>query len=114
MLISQPTDLNLNRMSSIQFPLLPKDFKNPPVTEKRKCTSDCPWYYFCAGGCPIEASQSCGSHNEHSPYCAVYRELIPEVLRLEALRLLKYNQLPDFEVAITKINFGGLNVSRKY
>lgn len=46
----------------------------------------CLWKYYCAGGCPLLADQPGGK----SPYCEVYQALLPELLRLEGLRLLKW------------------------
>lgn len=64
-------------------------FQNPPVEEKEPCRS-CPWRYWCAGGCPLLTYRMTGRFDVKSPYCAVYQALYPEVLRLEALRLLHY------------------------
>jgi uncharacterized protein len=59
------------------------------VDEKEGC-AECEWRYWCAGGCPLETFQATGRYNTRSPHCAIYRTLIPEVLRLEALRIVKY------------------------
>ena len=59
------------------------------VDEKEGC-ADCRWRYWCAGGCPLEAFRATGRYDTRSPHCAIYRALMPEVLRLEALRLVKY------------------------
>jgi uncharacterized protein len=77
-------------------PLLPvlKDadkLQNPAVDEKTGCR-DCQWRYWCAGGCPLLSQRISGNSKARSPYCSVYQALIPEVLRLEGLRLLKYSQ----------------------
>lgn len=65
--------------------------QNPSVETKPVC-QDCEWRYWCAGGCPLINKRIYGSYNAKSPYCSIYRALFPEVLRLEALRLLKYEQ----------------------
>ncbi len=67
-------------------------FQNIPVDEKEGCR-DCTWRYWCAGGCPLLAHCTTGRSDVPSPYCAVYKALYPDVLRLEGLRLLKW-QLP--------------------
>ncbi|MCD6289306.1 MAG: hypothetical protein J7M34_02290 [Anaerolineae bacterium] len=36
-----------------------------------------------------------GRYDVKSPYCNIYRALFPEVLRLEALHLLKYRDEPE-------------------
>jgi uncharacterized protein len=68
-------------------------FQNISVDEKEGC-QDCIWRYWCAGGCPLLAWRTTGRSGVPSPYCAVYKALYPDVLRLEGLRLLKW-QLPS-------------------
>ncbi len=63
--------------------------QNPAVDEKPGCRR-CRWRYFCAGGCPLLAFRTAGSYAARSPYCDVYRALIPDVIALEGLRLLKW------------------------
>ena len=58
--------------------------------EEREGCAKCKWRYWCAGGCPLETFQAAGRYDTRSPLCTVYRTLIPEVLRLEALRIVKY------------------------
>ena len=57
-------------------------FSNP-VAETQPDCHDCTWRYICAGGCPLLAREA------KSPYCALYRQLLPELLHLEGLRLLQ-------------------------
>lgn len=57
--------------------------KGITVDQKRRCHS-CRWRYFCAGGCPLL---------KNAPYCAVYKALIPEVLKLEAKRLIGFGSV---------------------
>lgn len=59
---------------------------NPVVDAKDECR-DCVWRYVCGGGCPLQAQQRAGSYYAKSPYCAIYQALLPEVARLEMLRL---------------------------
>ena len=59
------------------------------VDEKEGCRQ-CEWRYWCAGGCPAATYRSTGRYDVKSPNCAIYKALFPEVLRLEALRLLRY------------------------
>jgi len=58
------------------------------VLEKTEC-ADCEIKYYCAGGCPQLAIRS-GSIKNKSPFCNIYKALYKDVLRLEALRILKY------------------------
>ena len=62
--------------------------QNISVDERDGCRL-CPWRYSCAGGCPAETYRLAGRYNVPSPYCGVYQELLPDVLRLEGLRLLQ-------------------------
>ncbi|HEB78821.1 MAG TPA: radical SAM protein [Methylothermaceae bacterium] len=64
---------------------------NPPVTEREGC-AECTWRFWCAGGCPLLTQRVTGRTDLRSPYCRVYKALFPELLRLEALRLLKWEK----------------------
>src|SRR5436309_7720925 len=59
------------------------------VEEKEGCRT-CEWRYWCTGGCPLLTYRSTGRYDVKSPNCNIYKALFPEVLRLEALRLLRY------------------------
>jgi len=60
-----------------------------PVEEKEGCRT-CDWRYWCTGGCPLLTYRMTKRYDVKSPNCNIYQSLFPEVLRLEALRLLKY------------------------
>lgn len=64
---------------------------NLPVEQKEDCWF-CNWRYWCTGGCPLQSHRSKGSYSVRSPYCNIYKSLFPEVLQLEALRLIKYEE----------------------
>ena len=68
--------------------------QNVPVDEKDGCR-DCPWKYWCAGGCPLATYRATGRYDVKSPNCNIYRALFPAALRLEGLRLLKYQDDPE-------------------
>jgi uncharacterized protein len=61
--------------------------QNLSVEEKDGC-QNCPWKYWCCGGCPLTAQQTTGRYDVKSPYCSIYQKLFPEILRLEGLRIL--------------------------
>jgi uncharacterized protein len=65
------------------------DFQNIPADQKDECR-DCTWKYWCAGGCPLLAFKTTGQINTPSPYCHAYKALYPELVRLEGLRLLRW------------------------
>ncbi len=62
---------------------------NPSANEKEGCRG-CEWRYWCSGGCPALTYKATGRFDIKSPNCNIYKVLLPEVLRLEGLRLLKY------------------------
>jgi uncharacterized protein len=66
--------------------------QNLAVDEKEGCRS-CEWRYWCTGGCPLLTYQVTGRNDIRSPNCNIYKALFPDVLHLEALRLLAY-QVP--------------------
>jgi len=68
--------------------------QNLSVDEKEGCKA-CEWKHWCAGGCPLETYRATGRYNVKSPNCNIYKALFPEALRLEGLRLLKYQDDPE-------------------
>ena len=65
--------------------------------DQKECER-CVWRYRCAGGCPRLTFQRTGRYDAKSPLCEVYRSILPEVMRLEALRLIKYEKPWDFSI----------------
>lgn len=65
--------------------------QNHSVEEKTGCR-DCTWRYWCAGGCPALTYRVTGRWDLKSPNCHIYQALFPEVLRLEGLRLMKWER----------------------
>jgi uncharacterized protein len=63
--------------------------QNYSVEEKEGCR-DCEWKHWCAGGCPQATFRATGRYDIQSPNCRIYKTLYPEMVRLEALRLLKF------------------------
>ena len=68
--------------------------QNLSVEEKEGCKS-CEWKHWCAGGCPLATYRATGRYDVKSPNCNIYKALFPEALRLEGLRLLKYQDDPE-------------------
>jgi uncharacterized protein len=60
-----------------------------PVEEKEGCQT-CEWRFWCTGGCPLLTYQATGNNRVKSPNCNIYKALFPQILRLEAMRLLRY------------------------
>jgi uncharacterized protein len=65
-------------------------FLNPPVDQKTNCAK-CQWRYWCGGGCPLLTKRLKGTAATSSPYCNIYKALIPDMIRLEGVRMLKYS-----------------------
>jgi uncharacterized protein len=59
------------------------------VDQKEGCRT-CTWRYWCTGGCPLLTYKVTGRYDVQSPNCSIYKALFPDVLRLEAQRLLRY------------------------
>ena len=68
--------------------------QNLSVEEKEGCKT-CEWKHWCAGGCPLATYRATGRYDIKSPNCNIYKALFPEALRLEGLRLLKYQDDPE-------------------
>jgi uncharacterized protein len=90
MLVSQPHQTPTETVLTCRQ-LQSETFQNLAAIAKAKC-STCSWQRFCAGGCPMEAFHAYGRFDVPSPYCEVYRALASQVLRLESLRVLKYQR----------------------
>ncbi|MCL5090911.1 MAG: SPASM domain-containing protein [Patescibacteria group bacterium] len=56
---------------------------------------DCPWRYVCCGGCPLLVYQKYGNFKSKTPMCNINKQLIPELIRLEAERIRKFNIVPN-------------------
>lgn len=63
--------------------------QNLSVEEKESCKT-CEWKYWCTGGCSLNTFRATGRYDVKSPNCHIYKALYPEAMRLEGLRLLKY------------------------
>lgn len=73
--------------------------QNISVEEKEGCKT-CEWKHWCAGGCPLATYRATGRYDVKSPNCNIYKALFPEALRLEGLRLLKYQDDPEVVIAL--------------
>jgi uncharacterized protein len=65
------------------------------AVEEKEC-GECLWRYRCAGGCPRLTFQRSGRYDAKSPLCEVYQAILPEIVRLEALRLIRYEEPWEF------------------
>ncbi|MBU4210266.1 radical SAM protein [Patescibacteria group bacterium] len=72
--------------------MIQKDFTKGITVEDKTPCKNCQWKYICCGGCPLLTLEKKGNYNTSTPNCAVYKALIPELLRLEAKRLIKLHK----------------------
>jgi len=75
--------------------------QNLSVDKKEDCRT-CEWKFWCAGGCPLATYRETGRYDAKSPNCNIYKALFSEALRLEGLRLLKYQDEPEI---VTKFQY---------
>jgi uncharacterized protein len=50
---------------------------------------DCKWRFVCGGGCPFLTKRHYGTFKHHSPYCEVYKSVLPVLVELHALQLIR-------------------------
>jgi len=50
---------------------------------------DCEWRFICGGGCPFLTKRHYGTFKHHSPYCEVYKAILPVLVELHALQLVR-------------------------
>jgi len=68
-----------------------ESFSHPSVDQREGCR-ECEWRYWCGGGCPIYTQNVLGRADVASPYCQVYKAILPELIRLQALQLIQLVQ----------------------
>lgn len=49
----------------------------------------CIWRKSCAGGCPLQTKATYGQFDRPSPYCEVYKQILPRVLRVKGLQMIR-------------------------
>lgn len=52
--------------------------------------SKCAFKYYCGGGCPMESFYGSAGSSRQKEKCKIYKELIPEIIRLEGKRLIMF------------------------
>ena len=65
------------------------EFQVSSVDTRTDCRN-CTWRSICAGGCPLQTARTRGRQDVASPYCKIYQAILPELVRLEGLRILKW------------------------
>ncbi|MEK7657788.1 MAG: radical SAM protein [Patescibacteria group bacterium] len=59
---------------------------------------DCNWRYLCGGGCPVLTKLQYGRFDTFSPYCEVFRTLIPRLIRIMGLQILRAHRKTMTEI----------------
>ncbi len=58
----------------------------------------CQWSLICAGGCPITNFGACGFVADSSPYCELFKDMIPRLIEIKALQLIEvYSRIKEEE-----------------
>ncbi|HBV33304.1 TPA: hypothetical protein DIC39_00235 [Patescibacteria group bacterium] len=70
------------------------DFYNELVTDYTEC-AQCKWALACGGGCPLNNLSAKGNTNTASPYCRLFKEMIPQLIELKALQIIATNSQPE-------------------
>ena len=50
---------------------------------------DCIWNKSCAAGCPLQTKATYNTFNHASPYCEVYKQILPRILRIKGLQMIR-------------------------
>ena len=64
------------------------------ITEIATGCQTCPWRQVCCGGCPLAYLHKEATRAQPD-YCIVYKQLIPELLRIEARRIVKWGMIEN-------------------
>ncbi|MFH0805268.1 MAG: radical SAM protein [Patescibacteria group bacterium] len=64
------------------------DLYKKNVLEYNKC-KECKWALSCGGGCSLINLSANGSTNTSSPYCKLFKKMIPRLIKLKALQIIQ-------------------------
>lgn len=62
---------------------------SPASVEQILVCQDCKWRFVCGGGCPFLTKRHYGNFKHPSPYCEVYKSVLPVLVELHALQLIR-------------------------
>lgn len=68
-----------------------KEFMDTTVYDIEEC-KNCPWRNSCANACPLQTKATYGKYQHLSPYCNFYKQVIPRLVKMYALRIYKQNE----------------------
>lgn len=69
-----------------------KEFMNTTVYDIEEC-QNCPWRNSCANACPLQTKATYGKYKHLSPYCNFYKQVIPKLVKMYALRIYMQNEV---------------------
>lgn len=55
--------------------------------------SECNWRHSCAGGCPLQTFATYSTFDSKSPYCNIYKNVIPNVLKMYGIQIYIKNKI---------------------
>ena len=64
------------------------ELRTKTILDYEDC-KDCKWSFVCAGGCPTVSSTANGFAASASPYCSLFKTIIPKLIEIKALRLIQ-------------------------
>lgn len=68
-----------------------KEFMNTTVYDIEEC-KNCQWRNSCANACPLQTKSTYGKYKHLSPYCNFYKQVIPKLVKMYALRIYMQNE----------------------
>jgi len=57
------------------------------ASDSPRC-NNCIWRKSCASGCPLQTLATYGRYDRPTPYCRVYREILPRVIRIRGMQMV--------------------------
>lgn len=67
------------------------DISKTSACDVEEC-SKCIWRHSCAGACPLQTYASYKTYAHISPYCALYKACLPDVIRIHAMTIYYNNK----------------------
>jgi uncharacterized protein len=64
------------------------DLVNNVASDNLICC-DCTWRKSCAGGCPLQTKSTYGRYDKPSPFCEIYKAILPRILRIKAMQMIR-------------------------
>ena len=75
----------------LEVPKIFKDISTTSACDVYECQK-CTWRHSCAGACPLQTYATYKTFLHVSPYCALYKACLPEVIRIYAMTIYYNNK----------------------